>query len=392
MKDLNSSKPPLICLILLISLPSVATVLISPALPPIASFFHITDAYAQQLITLAVVGYAFGQLLYSPLANRFGRKSAICVGMVLYLLSCLVCLFAIHAYFFRLLLFARFFMVLGASAGMVITFTIINDYYRPQEARSVVAYTVLAYAFMPAVAIVVGGFITTHFSWIDCFYVYLFYGVFVLLMCLFLPETLQVPDKHALKINKLLFSYFKAFSSTRLMLFSCIYGLMSAYIYIIASGAPFIGVDTIGLSSAQYGFLLIIPYSGQFLGALIAGRISRHKSTYAVMVLGYASVTLGCLLMLFAFLLGWVSVVSLMGPIFFIMMGLPITYSSTTVLALLDYKDKATGSAVMSFMTMGIVLVVILIFSLFPISNPIIMPISFIIVLILAIVAFYCPS
>jgi membrane associated rhomboid family serine protease len=39
-----------------------------------------------------------------------------------------------------------------------------------------------------------------------------------------------------------------AFANKRLIGFSIIYGLMSGFVYVIASGAPFIGVDHIGLS------------------------------------------------------------------------------------------------------------------------------------------------
>ena len=385
MNNLNSTKPSLLCLILLISFPSVVAILISPALPNIAVFFHISNSYVQQAITIYVLGYAFGQLIYSPLANRFGRKPAIYAGMSLYFVSSVVCLIAIYLHCFKLLLLARLFMALGASVGMVITYTIINDFYKPQQARSVVAYTVLAYAFMPAVAIAFGGAVTTYFSWVDCFYIYIIYGFVVFVVSSKLPETLVEKNKSALKIKNLISSYFTAFSSVRLILFSAIYGLMSAYIYLIASGGPFIGINEIGLSSSHYGLFLIIAYCGQFLGAIIAGRVSNYLSVYQVLVLGYCSVTLGSILMLIAFSLHWVNTVTLMLPLFFVMLGLPITYSSSTVLALLEYKDKATGSAVMSFITMGIALLATLIFTLFPISNPMIMPISFLCVLFLAV-------
>ena len=126
---LNVKKPHLACLMLLIGFPSVATVFISPALPQIGSFYHISPAYTQQLMSLFVVGYAIGQLFYPPIANRFGRKIAIYSGLVLYLFACLVCLAGIYSHIFSLLLIGRLLMALGASVGMAITFTIINDFY-----------------------------------------------------------------------------------------------------------------------------------------------------------------------------------------------------------------------------------------------------------------------
>lgn len=164
---------------------------------------------------------------------------------------------------------------------------------------------------------------------------------------------------------------------------------MSAFVYIAASGAPFIGIEEIGLTPAHYGLLLLIPYGGQFIGTLSAGKISQRLSAYQVMALGYSSTIFGSLLMFVCFLFHWINVFSLMVPIFFIMMGLPMTYGSVTVMALVGYEDKATGSAIMSFVTMSVTLVVIFILTTLPAWDPLIMPLLFIAVLIFAIVAFW---
>ena len=386
---LNTKKPPLLCLILLISFPSISTVLISPALPAISDFFSISNGYVQQLITIFLIGYAVGQLIYSPFANRFGRKIAVYLGISLYLISCVICLFGIYFHYFDLILLGRLLMALGSSVGMIISFTVINDFYYPEQARPIVSYTVLAYAFMPALAIALGGFVTTHFSWIYCFYIYLLYGMVILLISMLLPETLQHKNVHALKIKVLLRSYGDAFASWRLVLFSSIYGLMASFIYIIASGAPFIGIDKIGLSAAIYGVLLFIPYCAQFIGALCSAHLSKRLSAYRVIACGYSSVVLGSLFMFISFLLHWINVFSFILPICFIMLGLPMVYSSVTVMALREFEDKATGSAVMSFITMSVTLAITLVLTFLPNQNPLMMPLLFIVVLTFAITALW---
>ncbi len=384
---LDTKQPQLLYLILLIGFPSAATVLISPALPAISHFFSVSAGYSQQLITIYVVGYAVGQLIYSPFANRYGRKIAIYLGIVLYLISCLICLLGIYFHSIEIIFLGRLLMALGASVGMIISFTIINDFYDPEQARAVVSYTILSYAFMPALAIALGGFITTHLSWIDCFYFYLVYGIIILITSTQLPETLQTKNSDAFKIKSLFFNFYIALCSWRLVLFSTIYGLMSAFIYIVASIGPFIGINKIGLTPAYYGLLLLIPYSGQFIGGIFSGSLNRRFSAYKVITLGYSCIIVGSLLMFVSFSFNWVNTFSLMAPIFLIMIGLPMTYSNVTVMALVDYEDKATGSAIMSFITLFITLVAIFILTLIPGKNPLKMPASFIIILILAIIA-----
>ncbi len=388
MYKLSCRKPPLICLILLISFPSFTAVLLSPALPAMSDFFHVSNGVIQQLMTIFIIGYAFGQLIYSPTANRFGRKIAAYSGMVLYLFSCLVCLVGIYSHNLTTIIIGRLLMALGSSVGMIISYTIISDFYFPQQSRSVVSYAVLAYAFMPALANALGGLITSHLSWIDCFYFYLLYGLIIFITMICLPETLVEKDINALKIKPILRSYFHAFTNGQLLLFSMMYGLMAAFIYIIASGSPFIAMDIIKMTPAYYGTLLLIAYGGQIIGALSAGRLSKLLSAYQVIIIGYCAIIFGSILMLTSFLLHWINTWSLILPLFLIMIGLPMTYGSVTTMALMNYPDKATGSAIMSFITMLIALLFTFILTLLPNQNPLVMPSLFLTILVIAIIAF----
>jgi MFS family permease len=72
---------PFFTLFLLISFAAVNAMLFTPALPNLTRFFDISEMAAQSTITWFLVGYTVGQLLYGPIANRFGRKSALYVGI-----------------------------------------------------------------------------------------------------------------------------------------------------------------------------------------------------------------------------------------------------------------------------------------------------------------------
>lgn len=389
MTHLTTKKPSILLLILLISFPSATAVLISPALPDISRALQISVSSTQWIILLFIIGYAVGQIIYAPIANRFGRKPAIFTGFAIYFLGIAVCWLGIDFGQFSLLLLGRFLMAIGSAVGMVISFTIINDSYAPQESRSIIGYTVLAYAFMPAIAIFIAGWITHLFSWAACFDAYVAWGLVVLLLCFTLPETLKPEDKALMHLSDITRRFKLGFSSRQLVLFSCIYGLMASYIYIIASAAPYIGIDTIGLTAAHYGTIILIPYLGQLIGGTFAGKLSHKISAYGIMKIGYATTIFGSLCMFFLFLVHYINVWTLILPLFFIMLGLPIVYSATTMMALLNFKDKATGSAIMSFITMGIAFLASVLLTMMPSQHAITMPILFLVVTILAIVVFW---
>ena len=370
--------PNIFCLILLIGFPSAAAVLLSPALPQIKSYFGISAGSVQQLITIFLLGYALGQLIYSPIANRFGRKIAIYVGVFIYIIGSALALFGIHTHNFDLIMVARCLMALGSAVGMTISFTIINDFHTPEEARSITSYTVLSYAFMPAVAVAIGGVITSHFSWVECFYVYALYGFLILFAASRLPETLLPENKIAIRISIIFANYINSFGSLRLMSFSVMFGLLGSFIYVLASAAPFIAIHDIGLTAASYGLLFLIPYCGQFIGAFSAGTLHKHFSGYQVCLLGLSSVALGTILMFVCFFMHYVNIYSLIIPAALIMIGLPMSYSTLSVMALIGFSDKATGSATMSFITIALCLISTYILTLLPVHNPVTMPAIFV--------------
>ena len=94
-------------------------------------------------------------------------------------------------------------------------------------------------------------------------------------------------------------------------------------------------------------------------------------------------------LMFILFLFGWINVYSLVIPLVSIMIGLPIVYSACTMMALVNFKDKATGSAVMSFITMGIAFLASCLLIAISSEHAITMPCLFLIITILAILVFW---
>ena len=384
---LDTKKPHIICLLLLISFPSVAAVLISPALPAIAQYYSVEPGAAQQLITIFLVGYMLGQLIYSPFANRFGRKNATYIGIGTYLISCVVCLLATYIHSLETLIFGRFLMALGSSVGMIITFTIINDFYHPKQSQTVTSYTVLSYAFMPAVAIAIGGFITSTFSWILCFYFYIVYGFILLIAVMQLPETLIEKEFGALKLKAITVNFNKAFRNWKLVIFSTIAGLMGSLVYVTASGAPFIGIEIIGLKPVTYGLFILIPYLGQVLGALTSGWLSKKLPVYQTMNLAYSCIIFGVAIMIVSFAFKWVTILTLIAPLTFIMFGIPMILSGSTVKALADFDDKATGASAMSFIMMFIAFCSNFSLTLLPAKNALIMPVMFTAIMIIAVIS-----
>src|ERR1700681_2231268 len=84
-----------------------------PALPNIASAFHITIANrSQAVLSTFLIGFGVGQFVMGPLSDRFGRRPVLIDGMALY---CIASVLAITASSFEALLLARVLQGLGTS-------------------------------------------------------------------------------------------------------------------------------------------------------------------------------------------------------------------------------------------------------------------------------------
>ncbi len=383
----NTVKLPMFTLLLMISFASVNAVLYSPALPIIADFFAVPTHIAQQTMTWFLIGYAVGQLLYGPLANRFGRKPALYAGILLQIISSLLCVAAGMLHLFPLLVVARFLLALGSGVGLKMTFTLINECYTPAIASQKTAYLMLAFGITPGLSIALGGLLDTHYGWISCFYAGTVYGLILLVLTFRLPETQKNLDQDALKLNHLLPGYQAQFKNSFLMAGALIMGACTSFIYIFAAAGPFIAINLFGLNSAQYGNANIIPSFGFIFGSIYAAYLAKRYPLAIIIRAGIFITCAGTLLMLILFYLHASAIAILFLPLLVIYFGLSLILPNASAMAMSHTQDKSHGAAVMTFMNMGSATVIVLLVGLFSISK-LLLPLLYI-ALCLAMIGLY---
>lgn len=362
-------KPSLLTLIVLISYGSIGAALFTPAIPSLMQVFGVSAYSAQFTVTAFLVGYSIGQLFYSPLAKRLGRKSALYIGISISLLGFVLSALSAPFESFSLLLCSRLISALGASVGLSLTFMIISDYFYESHARQVTAYTMLSFAVIPGIAIALGGFLVTYLGWVSCFYFLILYGLFALYLVTRLAETSLDREKDSFRCQKLFGDYKRDFKSPMLILFSTMIGATTALIYIFAATAPVIVIETMGIRPDTFGLLNLIPASGYFLGNFIAAQLAPHLAMQRVLKLGIALMGLGVVLLCIIFYGGWGNALLLFLTVFVVYLGIPLFYSNAAVLATFRSPDKPNASSIMSFLNIGGAVVGLLVMQLLH-TNP----------------------
>jgi DHA1 family bicyclomycin/chloramphenicol resistance-like MFS transporter len=368
-------------LLMLISFASVNAVLFTPALPDIAMFFNVSTESTQSTVTWFLIGYTIGQLLYGPLANRFGRKPALYFGIGLQIFSCFLCICSGLINQYILLIFARFLLALGSGVGLKMTFTLVNDCYESKIASQKISYLILAFAIAPALGVSLGGTLNTHYGWMSCFYASALYGMILLLRVIQLPETKDKLNYNALKIKNLYQCHIIQLSNIKLMTGGLLMGCSSAFVYVFAALSPFIAIDIFDMDSTEYGIANLLPAIGLIIGSIGSAQLAKIVKLEKIIRLGILMTGLGVLYMLIAVAFKLTALNSIFFPMIFINFGLSFVIANASTVVMNYVSDKSNGSAVMNFINMGTATLVVFSISLFSI-NTLLLPIVYSILLI----------
>ncbi|NKB19047.1 MAG: MFS transporter [Alphaproteobacteria bacterium] len=65
-----------------------------PALPELVEFFWTTPGKAQLTLSAFTIAFGAGQLVYGPVSDRMGRRNVLLVGVAIYSLASILCVFA----------------------------------------------------------------------------------------------------------------------------------------------------------------------------------------------------------------------------------------------------------------------------------------------------------
>lgn len=350
----TSTQPSFLTLVIMISFASVNAVLFTPALPDIAKYFSITSDVAQQTMIWFLVGYTLGQLFYGPIANRFGRKQALYIGITLQILSSLLCVISGYVHFYPLLVVGRFFLALGSGVGLQVAFTLVNEFYEPKVASQKISYLIMAFAITPGLSVALGGLLTEHFNWISCFYASSIYGIIFLLLVKRLPEPFTVLDSNALKLKNLFQDYLVQFKNIQLISGGLIMGGSSCFNYVFAAFAPFLAIKLSGMSSSEYGFANLLPPIGLLIGSIVSAQLAKVCDLKFLMRLGLSIITVSVGIMVFA-MLNHISIIfSLFIPMMMAFFGLCFIIANASTIAMSQVSNKSHGSAVLNFLNMGL--------------------------------------
>jgi MFS family permease len=151
----------------------------------------LTKSGSQVLLAIFLVGYTFGFLPYGPMAGYFGRRKTLLYGVLFAIIGATLSIAGFLLKDISSLYIGRLVCGLGSSVGLKMAFTYIAELYPPSETQERIAYMSLSFALCPPLAVLLGGYLTSHIGAGACFASILLYALGVLWISSHLPETLK---------------------------------------------------------------------------------------------------------------------------------------------------------------------------------------------------------
>lgn len=343
MKNVQKKVPSLLLIIVLVGFPQISESIFTPVLPALSQGFHVSAQTAQLTMSSYFVAFAFGVVIWGNLADRFGRRPAMLGGIMIYLIGNLGLWLAGD---FNLLLAARLIQAFGASAGSVVTQTMMRESFSGVRGAQVFAKVSAAMALSPALGPLIGGLAQTYFGYRGVFSTLIAMATLILLYAgLRLPETRITTERPKINLWQLII---RLLTDQRVWAYSLVIAGINGILFSYYAEAPFIFIDYFKLSPIQYGALGLVIAFASLAGAMLVNRLVLRYTAVAVAKSGLVLALICSGGLLVASL--QTSFVGMLVGIFGVFLGLNITLPMALNLALIGYEDvMGSASGMFSF-------------------------------------------
>jgi len=283
-------------IVLLMAMSAIGPVslnILVPATPGLVVLFDTNVETVQLTLSLYLFGLAVSQLLLGPLSDRFGRKPVLLAGLFITAAASVAAVFSTSI---GMLIVFRTLQALGASSGLVIGRAIIRDLYTRDRAAAMIGLVTTVMVLAPMAAPLIGGLLDTHFGWE---YTFVLTGVMsaVVMAWAFatLPETR--PD-HITGggVRFILHESRELLANRKFVGYVLVCAIGTATFFAFLGGGPFVVINIMGRTSAEYGVWFIATSGGFMLGNFITSRTSQRYGIDRMIEIGLALLLTGSVL------------------------------------------------------------------------------------------------
>lgn len=236
--------------------PPLATDMYLSALGDLATSMDSTHTAAEFSLSIFFLGLCLGQILLGPLADTYGRKRPLLIGVAVFTMSSIALPLVNDIGLFNAL---RFVQAIGASAGMVIGRAVVKDLYDGRRAAQVMTVLVMLLTVGPIAAPTLGSILLEAFGWRSIFATMALISIVAIVLSLaVLPETLPVSARKTRPFSDGARAAVMLLSRRRFVIMALVSGFVQGGMFAFITGSSGVFQGIFGLNSLEFGIMFAV--------------------------------------------------------------------------------------------------------------------------------------
>lgn len=322
-----------------------------PGFGAIAKDLNTTVNSVSLSLSSYFIGISAGQLLYGPLLDRFGRKKPLYIGLLVYILASLCCVFVTDIDGFIVL---RFIQAVGSCAASVAAMTMVRDLFPVKETPKVFAKLMLVLGLSPMLAPTIGGYVTAGFGWHAVFIILTLMGVAILTAVKFaLPSNYEPDTSISLKPKPIINNFLMVLKEPQFYTYAFTGAVAFAGLFTYVAGSPMIFMDIYKVDEKTYGWIFAL-LSVSFIGSSqLNSLLLRKYSSEQLIRVALISQSIISVIFLIGVLNDVFDLYGIIGMFFVFLSCLGLASPNTAGLSLAPFaKNAGSASALMGAVQM----------------------------------------
>lgn len=336
---------------MLVAIGPISMALYTPAMPELVHAFHTTESLIKLTLSLYFGGFAVAQLVAGTLSDAFGRRKVTIGFMIIYLIGSAMAAFAPTV---EVLLAGRLIQGIGAAAGMTVSRAIVRDQFTGNKAAGIMNLIGMLLAVGPAFSPTIGAIMLGLFGWQSIFFIMVAFACTACVVTFTAMAETTVPDPRMMRPGPILAAYKEVLGDVRFVSATLVIGGAVGALYTQATILPFVLIDKVGLTPAQFGAGMLMQSGGYFLGSMIFRLLLKRYSAGRLVVPGLVMIALGSTSIALSIHYIELSYLSIMLPVGLSAFGIAFVNPYMMTAAVAPFPHVAgTASALMGFVQMG---------------------------------------
>lgn len=324
-----------------------------PGFAGIAKDLNTSVANVSMTLSSYFIGISAGQLLYGPLLDRFGRKRPLFIGLIVYILASLGCVFVTDIDTFIGL---RFVQAVGSCAATVASVSMVRDLFPVKDIPKVFSMLMLVVGLSPMLAPTIGGYITADYGWHTVFFILMCMGIVILFASqIVLPNTYLPDTSISLKPRPIITNFIRIIKEPQFYTYAFAGAIAFSGLFTYVAASPIVFMDIFKVDAKTYGWIFAFM-SLSFISASQVNSLLLRKFKSEQMIFG-ALISQSFIVILFLIL----SINDLLGlygtiiMLFLFLACLGISNPNTAGLTLAPFaRNAGSASALMGAIQLGL--------------------------------------